>query len=58
MLASVDEYVGKYISNEWVRKSILRQTDDDIKDMQKQIEAEKKAGELDAPEDDDPRWDD
>jgi len=58
MLTQVDEYVGKYISNAWVRKNILRQTKDDITDIQKEIDAELKAGELDAPEDDDPRWDD
>ena len=40
LIASVDEYVGKYISNEWVRKNILRQTDDDIIAIDKQIESE------------------
>ena len=40
LLGSVDEYVGKYISNEWVRKNILRQTDEDIEDINKQIEDE------------------
>ena len=40
LISSVDEYVGKYVSNEWVRKNILRQTDDDIEEMSKQIEQE------------------
>ena len=40
LIASVDEYVGKYISNEWVRKNILRQTDEDIIAIDKQIEGE------------------
>jgi hypothetical protein len=40
LIASVDEYVGKYVSNEWVRKNILRQTDDDILAIDKQIEGE------------------
>jgi len=40
MLASLDEYVGKYVSNEWIRKTILRQNDDDIAEINKQIEAE------------------
>ena len=44
MLASLDEYVSKYISNEWVRKNILRQTDEDIEDLDKQIESEKGDG--------------
>ena len=41
MLASLDEYVGKYVSNEWVRKNILKFSDEDIEDMAKQIEKEK-----------------
>jgi hypothetical protein len=39
-LGIVDAYVGKYYSTEWVRKNVLRQTDDDIKEMDKQIAAE------------------
>ena len=31
ILSTLDEYVGKYISNEWVRKNVLHQTDDEIK---------------------------
>ena len=40
MLASLDEYVGKYVSNEWIRKQILRQSEDEIEEIDKQIEAE------------------
>ena len=47
MLASLDEYVGRYVSHEWVRKTILRLSDDEIKDMQKQMDAEKKSGDYD-----------
>ena len=43
MLATLDEYVGKYVSNEWIRKSILRQSDDDIAEIDKQIEAEQES---------------
>ncbi len=57
MLATLDEYVGKYISNEWVRKKVLRFTDDDIKDIQTQIDAEEKDGENEPMDADDPRWD-
>jgi hypothetical protein len=57
MLATLDEYVGKYISNEWVRKKVLRFTDDDIKDIQSQIDAEEKGGENEPMDADDPRWD-
>jgi len=45
MLASIDEYIGKYVSNEWVRKNILRQSDDEIEEMKKQMDEEEKNGE-------------
>jgi hypothetical protein len=57
MLSSLDEYVGKYISNEWIRKNVLRQTDDEIEEIQKQIDQETKSGDNDTPDADDPRWD-
>lgn len=43
-LSSLDEitpYVGKYVSNNYVMKNILRFTDDEIKDMAVEIEKEK-----------------
>lgn len=39
-LGLIDPYVGKYYSIEWVRRNILRQTDEDIKEIDKQIEEE------------------
>ena len=39
-LREMDEYVGKYYSAEWVRKNVLMQTDEDIEEIDKQIEAE------------------
>ena len=51
MLAQMDEYVGKYVSNEWIRKNILRQNDDEIAEMKKQIEAEKSSGEIEDEDD-------
>ena len=44
----MEEYIGKYISHEWVRKNILHLTDDEIKEIQKQIDKEK---EEEPPED-------
>ena len=41
ILAGMEEYIGKYISHEWVRKNILHLTDDEIKEIQKQIDKEK-----------------
>ena len=43
-LGSASEYVGKYFSNEYVRKYILRQTEEDIKEIDAQIEQEKADG--------------
>jgi hypothetical protein len=57
MLSSLDEYVGKYISNEWIRKNVLRQTEDEIEEIQKQIDQENKDGENEVPDGEDPRWD-
>jgi len=41
IMQSMEEYIGKYVSNEWVRKNILRQTDADIREINKQIDREK-----------------
>jgi hypothetical protein len=41
LLATVDPYVGKYFSLEWVRKKVLRLDDEEIKEMEQQIEKEK-----------------
>jgi len=50
ILQTMEEYIGKFISKEWVQKNILKQTDEDIKQMQKQIDKEK---EEEAPDEDD-----
>jgi hypothetical protein len=50
ILQSMEEYIGKFISKEWVQKNILKQTDEDIKEMQKQIDKEK---EEEVPDEDD-----
>jgi hypothetical protein len=44
MLRDIDDYVGKYYSNEWVRKHVLHQTDEEMKEINTQVEAEKAAG--------------
>ena len=43
VLGVVDAYVGKYYSVEWIRKNILRQTDDEIKEMDQQMAIEGQA---------------
>jgi len=44
-----EDFVGKYYSREWVRKKILRQTEDDVEQIDKQIAAEQAAGLIAAP---------
>lgn len=39
-LQLVDPYVGKYYSEAWVRKHILQQTEEEIKEIDKEIEKE------------------
>ncbi len=41
MLGTVDEYAGKYVSIEWIAKNVLKMDDDSMKEMEKQIKAEK-----------------
>ena len=40
MLRDIDDYAGKYYSHEWIRKNILRQSDEDIEEMDEQINQE------------------
>jgi len=40
VLGIVDAYVGKYYSIEWIRKNILRFTEDEIKEMDQQMATE------------------
>ena len=44
LLASVDPYTGRYFSQKWIQQNVLRLTDDDIKEMQSEIDKEKKEG--------------
>ena len=40
ILTQLDEYIGRYYSVDWVRKNILRQSEEDIKLIDSQIEKE------------------
>ena len=51
-LSQVSEYVGKYYSDEYVRKYILGQTEEDIKIINSQIEKEGGSGDDKENEDD------
>ena len=39
-LATIEPYIGRYYSNQWVRKNVLRQTDTEMIEMDEQIEQE------------------
>jgi hypothetical protein len=40
ILSDIDAYVGKYFSIEYVRKNVLRQSEDDIKEIDEQMDEE------------------
>jgi len=44
LLQTVDPYIGRYYSAEWVRRKILQLSDEDISQMDKQIAKEDKDG--------------
>lgn len=41
LLREVSDYSGKFFSDQWIRKNILRQTDEDIAKIDQEIEVEK-----------------
>ena len=40
MLRDVDDYAGKYYSHEWIRRNVLYQTEEDMKEIDEQIAEE------------------
>jgi len=44
LLSEVDPYTGRYFSQLWIQRNVLRLTDDDIKKMQSEIDKEKEEG--------------
>ena len=44
LLATADPYIGKYYSVDYIRRKILRQTDDEIVEQDKMMKAERAAG--------------
>ena len=44
LVATADPYIGKYFSIDYVRRKMLRQTDDEINEQDKLMSAEKEAG--------------
>jgi hypothetical protein len=44
VLATVDPYIGRYYSMNWVQKHVLQFTDEDIEQMKKEIDEEEEQG--------------
>ena len=44
LLGAVDPYTGRYFSQAWIQRNVLRLNDDQIKVMQEEMEEEKEAG--------------
>lgn len=49
-LREVEDHIGTYYSRDWVRKNVLRMTEDNIKEQKKQIEKEKAEAPEEEPE--------
>ena len=44
LLGAVDPYTGRYFSQAWIQRNVLRLTDDEIKEMESEIDTEKENG--------------
>jgi len=51
LLNDIDQLVGTYFSKEWVRKNVLRMSETEIENMQKEIDQESEDGENDDVDD-------
>ena len=51
LLGDIDSYAGKYFSEQWIRTNVLRMTEDEVAEIEKQINQE---GGGEGPEDDEP----
>ena len=45
------ELIGTYFSKDWVMKNVLRMSDEDVVEMDKQIKGEAESGETEEPDD-------
>lgn len=48
---NIEDYIGKYFSKRYVQKNILKMSDDEIEQMNKEIKDETKSGEIENSED-------
>ena len=49
MLRDIDDYTGKYYSHEWVRRNVLYQTEEDMKEIDEQIAEEQENPQYNPP---------
>lgn len=49
LLTQVQPYIGLYYSNGWIKRNVLRLSEEEVDQMNKEIEEEKKSGELPLP---------
>ncbi len=49
LLATIEPYIGKYYSNDYVKRKVLRQTEEEMKEIQDQIKKEIADGEIPDP---------
>ena len=49
MLRDVDDYAGKYYSHEWIRRNVLYQTEEDMKEIDEQIVEEQENPQYNPP---------
>jgi len=50
IMRDIQDYIGTYYSADWVRKNILKQSDIDIKEIDKQIKREVEGGDIAEPD--------
>ena len=54
LLNEMSGFVGEFISKEWAMRNIMRFSDDDIKDIEKEISGEVSSGEIEDPKEEKP----
>jgi len=52
ILQDMEQYIGDFYSKSWIKRNVLRMSDEDIDNMKKEIEEEKKAGEYEDEDED------
>jgi hypothetical protein len=50
LLSEAEPFIGKYYSNDWVRRNILKQTDQEIKEQNELMKQEATSSEYESPE--------